>query len=161
MDDFAAGALMSKDVTAEAGARMIRVSDETLDSFIALRRKALNREYGSRRLEDLTRFERALSQALSEGLQSPEATLGQGRLLLQLGLLGVQDRFQGHRLLPGGQKLLDGRQSKAHVPQGCDASGGGKLVLAVIAVARYGVCLCRKQQAHLVVAAEHPDTHPR
>ena len=43
---------------------MIRVSDETLDSFIALRRKALNREYGSRRLEDMGRFEQALSRAL-------------------------------------------------------------------------------------------------
>ena len=64
VDDFAAGALMSKDVTAGAGARMIRVSDETLDTFIALRRKALNREYGSRRLEDMGRFEQALSRAL-------------------------------------------------------------------------------------------------
>ena len=64
VDDFAAGALISKDVTAEAGARMIRVSDETLDTFIALRRKALNREYGSRRLEDMGRFEQALSRAL-------------------------------------------------------------------------------------------------
>ena len=36
VDDFAAGALMSQNVTAEAGARMIRVSDETLDTFIAL-----------------------------------------------------------------------------------------------------------------------------
>ena len=43
---------------------MIRVSDETLDSFIALRRKALNREYGSRRLEDMASFEQALSRAL-------------------------------------------------------------------------------------------------
>ena len=64
VDDFAAGALMSRDVTAGAGARMIRVSDETLDTFIALRRKALNREYGSRRLEDMARFEQALSRAL-------------------------------------------------------------------------------------------------
>ena len=64
VDDFAAGALMSKNVTAGAGARMIRVSDETLDSFIALRRKALNREYGSRRLEDMASFEQALSRAL-------------------------------------------------------------------------------------------------
>ena len=64
VDDFAAGALMSKNVTAGAGARMIHVSDETLDTFIALRRKALNREYGSRRLEDMARFEQALSRAL-------------------------------------------------------------------------------------------------
>ena len=64
VDDFASGALMSGSVTAEGGTRMIRVSDETLDGFIALRRKALNREYGSRRLEDLGRFEAALARAL-------------------------------------------------------------------------------------------------
>ena len=64
VDDFASGALMSGSVTAGAGAKMIRVSDETLDSFIALRRKALNREYGSRRLEELNHFETALAQAM-------------------------------------------------------------------------------------------------
>ena len=83
VDDFAAGALMSESVTAGAGARMIRVSDETLDSFIALRRKALNREYGSRRLEDLTRFERALSQALSE-LESALHASGEEQSMEQL-----------------------------------------------------------------------------
>ena len=65
VDDFTSGALMSGSVTAEAGARMIRVSDETLDGFIALRRKALNRAFGSRRLEDLERFETALGQAMA------------------------------------------------------------------------------------------------
>ncbi len=65
VDDFTSGALMSGSVTAEAGARMIRVSDETLDGFIALRRKALNRAFGSRRLEDLGRFETALGQAMA------------------------------------------------------------------------------------------------
>ena len=65
VDDFASGALMRAEVTAGTGARMIRVSDETLDGFIALRRKALNREYGSRRLEDLGEFEMALAKALS------------------------------------------------------------------------------------------------
>lgn len=64
VDAFAAGALMVEGVTAEAGAQMIRVSDETLDSFISLRRKAMNREFGSRRLEDLSRFDAALLRAL-------------------------------------------------------------------------------------------------
>ncbi|MEA4966406.1 MAG: MerR family transcriptional regulator [Oscillospiraceae bacterium] len=64
--DALAAALMAPDFTAEAGAQMIRTSDETLDAFVALRRKALNREFGSRRLEDLDRFEQALTAALSE-----------------------------------------------------------------------------------------------
>ena len=63
VDSFVAGALMARDFTAEAGANMIRVSDETLDAFIAIRRKELNRFYGSQRLEDLERFEHRLAQA--------------------------------------------------------------------------------------------------
>ena len=63
VDSFVAGALMARDFTAETGANMIRVSDETLDAFIAIRRKELNRLYGSRRLEDLERFERRLTGA--------------------------------------------------------------------------------------------------
>lgn len=63
VNSFVAGALMARDFTAEAGAKMIRVSDETLDAFIAIRRKALNRLYGSRRLGDLERFQRRLTQA--------------------------------------------------------------------------------------------------
>lgn len=63
VDSFVAGALMARDFTAETGANMIRVSDETLDTFIAIRRKTLNRFYGSRRLEDLERFERHLTEA--------------------------------------------------------------------------------------------------
>ena len=64
VDSFVAGALMARDFTAEVGANMIRVSDETLDAFISIRRKTLNRFYGSRRLEDLERLERCLAQAL-------------------------------------------------------------------------------------------------
>ena len=64
VDSFVAGALMARDFTAEVGANMIRVSDETLDAFITIRRKTLNRFYGSRRLGDLEHLERHLTQAL-------------------------------------------------------------------------------------------------
>lgn len=64
VDSFVAGALMVRDFTADTGARMIRVSDETLDAFVALKRKELNREYGARRIDDLSRFETALTSAL-------------------------------------------------------------------------------------------------
>ena len=67
--DAMAAALMVPDFTAEAGAQMIRTSDETLDAFVALRRKALNREYGSRRLEDLDAFAAALKLALGQTAQ--------------------------------------------------------------------------------------------
>lgn len=77
VDSFVAGALMARNFTAETGANMIRVSDETLDAFIAIRRKELNRFYGSRRLEDLERFERRLTQA-AEILCPALAAAGQG-----------------------------------------------------------------------------------
>ena len=64
VDSFVAGALMARTFTAESGARMIRVSDETLDAFINIRRREMNRAYGSRRLEDLDRFARRLDVAL-------------------------------------------------------------------------------------------------
>ena len=64
VDSFVAGALMARTFTAETGARMIRVSDETLDAFIDIRRRKMNRIYGSRRLEDLDRFQRRLAAAL-------------------------------------------------------------------------------------------------
>ena len=64
VDSFVAGALMARSFTAETGANMIRVSDETLDAFIDIRRREMNRAYGSRRLEDLDRFARRLTAAL-------------------------------------------------------------------------------------------------
>ena len=64
MDSFVAGALMARSFTAETGANMIRVSDETLDAFIDIRRREMNRAYGARRLEDLDRFCRRLTAAL-------------------------------------------------------------------------------------------------
>ncbi len=65
VDSFVAGALMARSFTAEAGAEMIRVSDETLDAFIDIRRREMNRTYGSRRLEDLDRFRRRLEAGLA------------------------------------------------------------------------------------------------
>ncbi len=45
---------------------MIRISDETLDEFVSLRRYELNREYGSRHIEDVTKFSKRLERFLSE-----------------------------------------------------------------------------------------------
>ena len=42
--------------TAEAGAHMIRVSDQTLDEFVALKRKEYNRNYGKSYVGKLYRF---------------------------------------------------------------------------------------------------------
>ena len=67
VDSFVAGALMARSFTAEAGAEMIRVSDETLDAFIDIRRREMNRIYGSRRLEDLDRFPAAGCGAAGAG----------------------------------------------------------------------------------------------
>ena len=73
VDAFTAGALMVPNFDAETGARMIHVSDETLDAFVELKRKEYNRQYGSRRLEDLDRFEQSLLAALPEVADALEA----------------------------------------------------------------------------------------
>lgn len=65
VDAFTVGAMMVQGFDAEQGARMIRVSDETLDAFVELKRRAFNRRYGSGRLEDLDRFAKGLREALS------------------------------------------------------------------------------------------------
>ncbi len=67
VDAFTLGVLMAPDGgrEAQAGARMIRVSDETLDDFVRLRRRSYNRLYGSRRLEQLEAFAAALARALA------------------------------------------------------------------------------------------------
>lgn len=61
---FISGAVLSSGFSDEAGARMIRISDETLDNFVAIRREEYNRLYGSGSLEDLYRFRRALDRSL-------------------------------------------------------------------------------------------------
>jgi len=61
---FITGAILSPGFTAEMGTRLIRVSDETLDTFVDLKREELNRVYGSGSLEDLYRFESALTRGL-------------------------------------------------------------------------------------------------
>lgn len=55
IDSFV-GLIMQPDLTAQAGTHMIRVSDETLDEFVALRRKEYNRTYGRSYVEKLYRF---------------------------------------------------------------------------------------------------------
>ena len=61
---FISGAILSPGFTAEMGTRLIRVSDDTLDAFVDLKREELNRVYGSGSLEDLYRFEGALTRGL-------------------------------------------------------------------------------------------------
>ena len=48
--------IMQPDFSAQAGAHMIRVSDQTLDEFVALRRMEYNRSYGKSYIEKLYRF---------------------------------------------------------------------------------------------------------
>ncbi len=48
--------IMQPDFTAQAGAHMIRISDETLDEFVNLRRKEYNRNHGKAYVEKLYRF---------------------------------------------------------------------------------------------------------
>ena len=48
--------IMQPDFSAQAGAHMIRVSDETLDEYVALRRKEYNRNHGKSYVEKLYRF---------------------------------------------------------------------------------------------------------
>ncbi|MBQ6388172.1 MAG: MerR family transcriptional regulator [Mogibacterium sp.] len=48
--------IMQPDLSAPDGAHMIRVSDQTLDEFVALRRKEYNRNYGKLYVEKLYRF---------------------------------------------------------------------------------------------------------
>ena len=61
---FIAGAVLTPGFTAQAGAQMIRVSDETLDAFVSVQREIYNRQFGSGSLEDLYRFQSALNQSL-------------------------------------------------------------------------------------------------
>ena len=61
---FISGAILSPGFTAEMGTQLIRVSDETLDAFVDLKRKEFNRICGSGSLEDLYRFESALTRSM-------------------------------------------------------------------------------------------------
>ena len=54
--------------------------------------------------------------------------------------------------------LADGGQAEAHVLEGRDPSGDGKLGLPVIAVAGIGVDPHGTEQADLIIVAQHTDT---
>ena len=123
VDSFVAGALMARDFTAEAGARMIRVSDETLDAFINIRRREMNRIYGSRRLEDMDRFARrltaalpVLSQALRQAGFSRAAALCESVGQQETPLSQIQEHFWGFARQAGGDipgaiaEALEGRR---------------------------------------------------
>jgi Na+(H+)/acetate symporter ActP len=65
VDAFITQALMPNRPSAKDAVRMICVSDETLDAFIDLKRKELNREFGSDRINDLYRFSASLAGLLA------------------------------------------------------------------------------------------------
>lgn len=65
INGFIAGAILTPGFTAEMGTQLIRVSDETLDAFVDLKRKEYNRIYGSGSLEDLYRFETLLTRGIA------------------------------------------------------------------------------------------------
>ncbi len=64
IDSLILASFLGRPLSTDAAIRLIQVSDETLDSYVALRRPALNREYGSRQLETLEGFTAALQSAL-------------------------------------------------------------------------------------------------
>lgn len=66
IEAFIRDAVLSPDFTATTGTEKIHVSDETLDRFIVLKRKAYNRAFGSQYVELLYRFSDALLHAITE-----------------------------------------------------------------------------------------------
>ncbi|MFZ5643545.1 MAG: MerR family transcriptional regulator [Bacillota bacterium] len=64
VDSFINRALLACAYSTEEVIRMIGVSDETLDMFISLKRKELNRQFGSERIGDLDRYSSNLSAML-------------------------------------------------------------------------------------------------
>ncbi|HSV55876.1 MAG TPA: MerR family transcriptional regulator [Magnetospirillaceae bacterium] len=82
VDIFIAQTLLACAPSREDTIRMIGVSDETLDLFINLKRRELNREFGSARLKDLDRFASGLSLFLRS----------MGGILEELGYRGLSER---------------------------------------------------------------------
>ena len=58
--------ILQPDLTPENGTQRIRVSDETLDRFIELRRRAYNRRYGKAYIERLYRFSAQCAAAVGK-----------------------------------------------------------------------------------------------
>ena len=113
---FIAGAVLTPGFTAQTGAQMIRVSDETLDAFVSIQREVYNRQFGSGSLEDLYRFQSALNQALERvrpalmaaGLQR-ETALCAGVLAGEAtGLPRLDEAAGKYRLfVPGGSGIAE------------------------------------------------------
>ena len=66
VDFFISRALMAGVPSTKDAVRMIEVSDETLDAFICMKRAELNREFGSKRINDLYHYSENLSAMLQE-----------------------------------------------------------------------------------------------
>jgi DNA-binding transcriptional MerR regulator len=65
IDSVIADALVPESPSTDEIVHMIRVSDESLDEFVSLRRYELNRVYGSRHIEDVAQFSERLGRFLA------------------------------------------------------------------------------------------------
>ena len=123
VDAFTVGAMMVQGFDAEQGARMIRVSDETLDAFVELKRRAFNRRYGSGRLEDLDRFAKNLRSALS-------------RAVAVLDSLGRQQAAGLCRAALKGEKTGVSALDETAAAYGCLEKSGGDIAGSIAACVR-------------------------
>ncbi len=62
VDCFISKALLAESPSAQQSARMIVISDETLDSFVSIKRNQLNRMFGSERIDQLYHFAHRLAE---------------------------------------------------------------------------------------------------
>ncbi|MDD2262837.1 MAG: hypothetical protein PHW20_11315, partial [Clostridia bacterium] len=65
VDCFIKGALLTSSPSASQAARMIGVSDDTLDTFVSIKRSQLNRKYGSERIKQLHHYANDLLEFLN------------------------------------------------------------------------------------------------
>lgn len=65
VDCFIKGALLTSSPSASQAARMIGASDDTLDTFVSIKRSQLNRKYGSERIRHLHHYANDLLEFLN------------------------------------------------------------------------------------------------
>lgn len=66
VNSFISEVILMEDIDTETAEHLIKVSDESLDAFVGLKRKEYNRKYGSGHLESMYRFESGLHDALEK-----------------------------------------------------------------------------------------------
>lgn len=106
VDSFINSAIMTSRHTPDEIARMIRVSDETLDEFITIRRIDYNRKYGAERIEILERFTNSIRTYLKQlsklMTESGEAALASRCKVSNVQVEEPQDAISSYSLLLNG-----------------------------------------------------------